>query len=1533
MKLILFITALALIPTAAAADPISSAIASITWGAVKSFLIKTALSVGFSILAQMIMRPDKPGRPDRGINIRNTGSGGDAGQRFIMGRYATGGQLLAPPFTSGSGSQPNARLHYVIGLSCIPGVTFRRWWVDGEEATLTGEAASDDVGDGYEHRGDIGVRLLWRDDESDPPPYLLGLSLEKRPWENDMVGSGLTYALTRFYFRQEQYRGKPSVRFEVDGIPLLDPRDGVTRQTDNPVIMIWNVLRGIEIPAGENSPDIWGYGVDADDLPDSVWFAAMNECDVQVDDGEGGTVPQYRAGIEVDVVEDEPAEVIDRLLNACAGQIVEMGGRWRIRVGGPGAPVLFITDDDIVITENAEFEPFPSLQFTNNAIHASYPEPDAAWEPKDAPPRYNADFEADDDDRRLVASVEMPAVWDKSQVQRLMISSLEEERRFRRHRITLPPSGAVLEPLDSISWTSERNFYDGKVFEVSAIEDDLSTLAQGVALRERDPDDYDPPPNYFQPTPITPPGTEPIAVQGVPGWGAQGVSIEGGDAVARRPDIRLTWFGFDPNDPEGGPGDDIQALNWEVRLAASQDMVAKGSTEDIPAGELLVGSSALVPDTAYEVRGRFVAPGRPTEWTAWVAVTTDDVRLSEADFAQAVRDRITEIEETADDASARHDAALDEATGAVGDLRDAAMAAYGPLDVEVSLRDAAIAAYGPLDVEVSLSDRVQQADRDITFTVASDVNIDERLDLLSERAAELAILLSQTDKRMADAGVFVDPENGRVRIQADGIRGEAQQIVDGLNASIQQRATFFDVNEAIAQAQLDPAELPVLDDITFRLTTAEQIIDAHDGQITTLGENLLVDGTTVTMTDVVSEIDILEGQISERVTVTDFNELGSQVSEIEQDLGDFDGPRFRTTLRDVSTLNEEVDLSGVATLRDLLTNYGDRKVINEAISLARQDMWARADATDEAVAGLRVDLGVSFQNATSLIQQESNVRASEFESFGEIVDQIETTITDPETGLEAQGEALSLLDSRVEDTEDGLTVISRDSTVISAAVVDASDDAGLAELRSQLDDHDTRRRLDAGVSQVRQDSNAVVEEGREALATTRQELTAGLQSADARITNTQSALATEEQARIEQVTDLEGRVEDNEGALTQINLVDVTSDSALVQAHLGLEGQVNDPDTGLAAATGAINELNTVDVTSDSALVQAHLGLEGQVNDPDTGLAATRGTVTDIINMNLGSESAIINRFEDIEVELNPQSEDSIAARLGTVETAKVDESGAVAAIDALVEAQFGDLTTFTEFQQWAIANEDGTNAGFRFGIDGQNVISAVKVDQNGNEDPSTTLELAADQIRLNGDTRVDGTFFTDILAAEEAWLSTANIVELNIGTGQVFGTLQSENFETGVSGWQLTKDGAAEFGTLELREESTAAARFFQSGNVSDDWPGGVDWKVAWSFSLNVDAVSNAMIVMLAGTLNINPGGSGNLIGRLRVKYRGSIVFGPVTAIQNNNGGARFAVGQAFEFDPGGQSGLLEIEWTATDSSVSMNWREPSAVVLEVKR
>jgi phage baseplate assembly protein gpV len=89
----------------------------------------------------------------------------------------------------------------------------------------------------------------------------------------------------------------------------------------------------------------------------------------------------------------------------------------------------------------------------------------------------------------------------------------------------------------------------------------------------------------------------------------------------------------------------------------------------------------------------------------------------------------------------------------------------------------------------------------------------------------------------------------------------------------------------------------------------------------------------------------------------------------------------------------------------------------------------------------------------------------------------------------------------------------------------------------------------------------------------------------------------------------------------------------------------------------------------------------------------------------------------------------------------KVDGDGAVSAVDTLVAAEFGDLSTFSAFTQWAIANANGANAGFRLSLDGTDILRAQKITPSGDLDATTEVRLGGDAIFLDGDTTVSGSF------------------------------------------------------------------------------------------------------------------------------------------------------------------------------------------------
>ena len=451
MRPVLFLEVLfwaLLLAAPAQAEPISLAIAAALGvsTATATFILRLGVSVVLSALSAALASKPQAGR-QAGIKTEATTTGGDNPQTFMLGLYATSGNMVAPPYSHpNSGAVPNKYLTYVVDVSDLPGVQFSRLMVAGEYVDDLQASSGDHDLEGLFNGGSTPhLFMTWHDgSQTAADAYMLANYADHpdRPWSADMVGTGVAYAVLTFVYNRELFNNLPGVRFEVQGVPLYDPRldstvggSGAQRWSDastwaptgNPAVMIYNILRGITLPDGR----VWGGRAAADDLPLDNWFAAMNECDVSVSLKAGGSEPKYSAGLEVSV-DQAPASVIEELLKACSAEITEVGGIYKLRVGPPALPVYFFSDEDIVADQPQNLAPYPGLDGVHNAIHASHPSPAAVWETRDAPPRYNSEWEAEDGGRQLVAAVDLPAVSSDTQVQRLMRAWIKDERRFRR---------------------------------------------------------------------------------------------------------------------------------------------------------------------------------------------------------------------------------------------------------------------------------------------------------------------------------------------------------------------------------------------------------------------------------------------------------------------------------------------------------------------------------------------------------------------------------------------------------------------------------------------------------------------------------------------------------------------------------------------------------------------------------------------------------------------------------------------------------------------------------------------------------------------------------------------------------------------------------------------------------------------------------------------------------------------------------------------------------------------------------------------
>lgn len=617
-----------------------TAAAAFTLNVIVGSVVSFALS---KVTAALAGKPKAPKVPPFGVQA-SLRTGGDVPRSIIVGRGVTAGSLVWANTWGNPGDVPNEYLTQVIALSDMPihGVT--QLFVNGQAVSFGAGTVNSDS-----HGTSLGVPItqytrngrehlwikVWTGNQIAPDLYLRDVaSSAERPWQNTRIGTGVAYAVMTTRFSRDVWTGVPQFRFECVGVPLYDiTRDstaggtGAHRWNDpvtwtaesstrrNAAVILYNLLRGVRF----GGQWVMGLqGLDAAQLPAARWIAAVSAAYDR----------DFLAGGEI-AFDTELGDTVEALLASCEGRLADNAGTfYTLTVGAPASAVASFTDDDVISTAEQTFTPFPGLADTVNGVIFTYPRPSQAWAVTQAPPLYDAALEAEDGGRRMPVTIDMPMVSNDEQAQRLAKAALAEARRARRHTLTLPPQFWPLEPGDVVSWTSERNGYVAKLFRVDGIVDlpDLDVL---VDLTETDPSDYDwdPLTDYTAPVdgflaPVAPP-VQSTSISVAP----HTITVGG---VGRRPAIALSWT--------AAPAD-VTGIDWQVRVAATVALVAEGTAPGlVPGGSgSTILSSGLVPNTGYQVRARWV-PGtqRPVDWSAWLSVTTPDVRLGVAEFAAGI---------------------------------------------------------------------------------------------------------------------------------------------------------------------------------------------------------------------------------------------------------------------------------------------------------------------------------------------------------------------------------------------------------------------------------------------------------------------------------------------------------------------------------------------------------------------------------------------------------------------------------------------------------------------------------------------------------------------------------------------------------------------------------------------------------------------------------------------------------------------------------------------------------------------------------
>lgn len=586
-------------------------------GALTSFALKTAVSFGISKLIASTMKPTQTG----GLLTGYTLSGEEHAQSVIFGRYATGGCAVCPPYSFDFDDDMDGEyLVYVISLADHPIEALDSIIIDGQPCSIaptqkvlgeSGWIPEDNYGKRITDENGRLDKHAWvrffdgTQTTADQKMVSMFYGHPTRPWDHTMTLRQVPYAVVTFKYKMEKFTGLPECRFVVRGSKLYDPRTEEWSYTDNPVVMIWNLIRGL--PIKQAAGMIYGLNVPETSLPLDAWTAAMNACDEDAD-GE----PRYRCGLEFSL-EEEPLGVIDEILKSFGGQIAESGGVYNISVGAPAFPSASITDDDIIISNDREFVATDGMSKSYNTVSASYPDPAQIWEERQAITYTNAASRSADGGQRLVVDLRLPGVPYPKQVRRLMRELEADNRRDKRHTITVGPWAMSLMPLQTVSWTSAEHGYAAKLFEITSLIIDPASLNITLSLRERDPSDYNADPESDGVVPSDPSPFEPIQNSTVQGFAVAGIVLTDAEGKPRQAAIEMTWA-------EGAP---YSAISYEVRLLGATQLSLSGSIVDV-AGARAVVSAGVLPATQYQVRAKPVVAGKEPTWTDWLPLTTPE---------------------------------------------------------------------------------------------------------------------------------------------------------------------------------------------------------------------------------------------------------------------------------------------------------------------------------------------------------------------------------------------------------------------------------------------------------------------------------------------------------------------------------------------------------------------------------------------------------------------------------------------------------------------------------------------------------------------------------------------------------------------------------------------------------------------------------------------------------------------------------------------------------------------------------------------
>lgn len=309
-------------------------------------------------------------------------------------------------------------------------------------------------------------------------------------WTSNHRLRGIAYAIVEFVYDETAFpSGLPNLTAVVKGAKVYDPRSGLTAWSENPALHMLHVLQH----------PYFGKRTSVASTELARVSAAANACDELYTPSGGTAVALYRSAIVLPYG-GQASDAFDDLSAAMCGSWAYAGGEFFVKAGKYTAPVIELTEDDLLTSQKDLSGSSTSKSVTINThrsradkvntINVKIYDADADYKETPVAPVKNATAIAKDG-RELATDLTLPSVSSASQAKVIANYMLKDSFDSLSITASFKLKAYQIELFDNIYLTLPRYGWTSKVFTVNGKKFDSTGVVE-LSLRETSAELFNP---------------------------------------------------------------------------------------------------------------------------------------------------------------------------------------------------------------------------------------------------------------------------------------------------------------------------------------------------------------------------------------------------------------------------------------------------------------------------------------------------------------------------------------------------------------------------------------------------------------------------------------------------------------------------------------------------------------------------------------------------------------------------------------------------------------------------------------------------------------------------------------------------------------------------------------------------------------------------------------------------------------------------------------------------------------------------------